>query len=121
MIQVQTYLNIADNTGVKSLMCLRILGNNKKLACVGDIIIGVAKKVLPRMTIKRSNIVRAIIVRTKKTINRNDGRSIRFEENAVIIIHTDKNPKGTRVFGPIAREIRDKKFMKIVSLADEVI
>lgn len=121
MIQPQTYLIVADNTGAKKIMCIRVLGNNKKVANVGDIIIGVIKEALPNMPIKRSSIVRAVIVRTKKTIKRNDGMAIRFDDNAAVIINTENNPRGTRIFGPIAREIREKNFNKIISLAKEVI
>nr|AIM52718.1 50S ribosomal protein L14 [Ochromonas sp. CCMP1393] len=121
MIQPQTYLSVADNTGAKKLMCIRVLGNNRKYAKVGDIIIGVVKDAIPNMAIKRSNIVRAVIVRTRKTIKRADGMALRFDDNAAVIINTENNPRGTRVFGPVAREIRDKKFTKIISLASEVI
>lgn len=121
MIQAQTYLTVADNTGAKKIMCIRVLGNNRKNANIGDIIIGVVKDALPNMIIKRSSIVRAVIVRTKKTIKRNDGMAIRFDDNAAVIINTENNPKGTRVFGPVAREIREKNFTKIISLATEVI
>jgi large subunit ribosomal protein L14 len=121
MIQTQTYLNVADNTGAKKLMCINILGNNKRIANIGDIIIGVVKKAIPNMLIKKSNIVTALIVRTKKTIKRLDGTYIRFMDNAAVIIDSDHNPKGSRIFGPIAREIRDKKFIKIISLAKDII
>jgi large subunit ribosomal protein L14 len=121
MIQPQTYLSVADNTGAKKIMCIRVLGNNRKYAYVGDIIIGVVKDALPNMAIKRSSIVRAVIVRTRKTIKRSDGMALRFDDNAAVIINTENNPRGTRVFGPVAREIRDKKFTKIISLASEVI
>nr|YP_010032337.1 ribosomal protein L14 [Schizocladia ischiensis]QOW07544.1 ribosomal protein L14 [Schizocladia ischiensis] len=121
MIQTQTCLTIADNTGAKKLMCIRVLGGNRKYAQVGDIIIGVVKEALPNMIIKRSDIVRAVIVRTKKAVSRKDGTNIRFDDNAAVVINNDKNPRGTRIFGPIAREIRDKEFTKIVSLAPEVI
>ncbi len=121
MIQAQTYLNVADNTGAKELMCIRVLGNNRKVAQVGDVIIAVVKEAIPNMAIKRSNVVRAVIVRTKKTIKRKDGSSIRFDDNAAVIINLENNPRGTRVFGPIAREIREKNFSKIISLANEVI
>lgn len=121
MIQPQTYLTVADNTGAKEIMCIRVLGNQRTTANVGDIIIGVVKKALPNMTVKRAAIVRAVVVRTKKTIKRLDGHSIRFDDNAVVIINQDKNPKGTRVFGPVAREIREKNFTKIISLAQEVL
>jgi large subunit ribosomal protein L14 len=121
MIQPQTYLTVADNTGAKKLMCIRILGNNRTYANVGDIIIGVVKEALPNMAVKRSSVVRAVVVRTKKTIRRNDGMALRFDDNAAVIINAENNPKGTRVFGPVAREIRDKSFTKILSLATEVI
>jgi large subunit ribosomal protein L14 len=121
MIQAQTYLNVADNTGAKKIMCIRILGNNRTSAKVGDIIIGVVKESIPNMMVKRSNVIRAVIVRTKKTIKRKDGMSLRFGDNAAVIINQEKNPKGTRIFGPIAREIREKNFIKIISLANEVI
>ncbi len=121
MIQPQTYLTVADNTGEKKVMCIRVLGNNRKYANVGDIIIGVVKDALPNMAVKRSSIVRAVIVRTRKTIKRKDGMSIRFDDNAAVIINAENNPRGTRVFGPVAREIRDKSFTKIISLASEVV
>jgi large subunit ribosomal protein L14 len=121
MIQPQTYLTIADNTGAKKLMCIRILGNNRKYANVGDIIIGVVKDALPNMAVKRSSVVRAVIVRTKNTIRRSDGMAVRFDDNAAVIINIENNPKGTRVFGPVAREIREKNFTKIISLATEVV
>lgn len=121
MIQPQSYLTVADNTGAKKLMCIRVLGNNRKYANIGDIIIGVVKDALPNMAIKKSNVVRAVIVRTKKAMHRKDGMTIRFDDNAVVIINTENNPRGTRVFGPIAREIREKNFTKIVSLATEVL
>ena len=121
MIYPQTMLTIADNTGAKKVMCIRILGGNKKYAEIGDTIIAVVKEALPNMPIKRSDIVRAIIVRTRKIIRRSDGMYIRFDDNAAVIVNMDNNPKGTRVFGPIAREIREKSFSKIVSLAPEVL
>jgi len=121
MIYPQTILNVADNTGAKKVMCIRVLGGNRKYAKIGDTIIGVVKEALPNMLIKRSDIVRAIIVRTSKTIRRQDGMSIRFDDNAVVIVNLENNTKGTRVFGPVAREIRDKNFSKIVSLAPEVL
>merc|ERR1712232_296081 len=102
-------------------MCIRVLGGNRKYAKVGDTIIAVVKEALPNMPIKRSDVIRAVIVRTKKIIRRQDGMYIRFDDNAVVIVNTDNNPRGTRVFGPIAREIRDKNFSKIVSLAPEVL
>lgn len=121
MIQPQTVLTVADNTGARKIMCIRVLGGNKKYASVGDTIIGVVKESIPNMPIKRSDIVKAIIVRTKKIIRRQDGMYIRFDDNAVVIVNIDNNPRGTRVFGPVAREIRDKNFSKIVSLAPEVL
>ncbi len=121
MIQAQSYLNVADNTGAKELMCIRVLGNNRKCAQVGDIVIAVVKEAIPNMAIKRSSVVRAVIVRTKKSIKRKDGSSVRFDDNAAVIINLENNPRGSRVFGPIAREIREKNFSKIISLANEVI
>ena len=121
MIQTQTYLNVADNSGAKKIMCIRILGGNRKFAGIGDVIIGVVKDATPNMPIKRSDVVRAVIMRTKSTIRRKDGMSIRFDDNAAVIINKENNPRGTRVFGPIARELRDRDFTKIVSLAPEVL
>jgi large subunit ribosomal protein L14 len=121
MIQPQTYLTVADNTGAKQLMCIRILGNNRKYANIGDTIIGVVKDALPNMAVKRSAVVRAVIVRTTNTIKRADGMCIRFDDNAAVIINTENNPRGTRVFGPVAREIRERNFTKIISLANEVV
>lgn len=122
MIQNQSYLNIADNSGARKIMCIRVLGSsNPKYGHIGDIIIGVVKDALPNMPIKRSDIVRAVIVRTKKTIRRLDGIQIRFDDNAAVLINQDNNPRGTRIFGPIARELRDKQFSKIISLAAEVV
>jgi large subunit ribosomal protein L14 len=121
MIYPQTILTVADNTGAKKVMCIRILGGNKKYAEIGDTIIAVVKEAIPNMPIKRSDVVKAIIVRTKKTIRRQDGMYIRFDDNAAVIVTADNNPRGTRVFGPVAREIRDKNMSKIVSLAPEVL
>jgi large subunit ribosomal protein L14 len=121
MIQPQSFLTIADNTGAKQLMCIRVLGNNRKYANIGDIIIGVVKDAIPNMSIKRSAVVRAVIVRTRNTIKRSDGMAIRFDDNAAVIINTENNPRGTRVFGPVAREIRERNFTKIISLANEVV
>ena len=121
MIQPQTYLTIADNTGARQIMCIRILGNNKQYGSIGDVIIGVVKDATPNMPVKRSDIVRAVVVRTRHTLRRKDGLSISFDDNAAVIINKENNPRGTRVFGPIAREIRDKSFTKIVSLAPEVL
>jgi len=107
--------------GQKKIMCIRVLGGNKKTADLGDIIIGVVKVASPNMPIKRSDVVRAVVMRTKKTIRRKDGMSIRFDDNAAVIINKENNPRGTRVFGPVARELRDKDFSKIISLAPEVL
>ena len=121
MIYPQTILTVADNTGAKKVMCIRVLGGNKKYAEIGDTIIAVVKEAIPNMPIKRSDVVKAIIVRTKKTIRRPDGMYIRFDDNAAVIVNMENNPRGTRVFGPVAREIRDRNFSKIVSLAPEVL
>lgn len=122
MIQPQSYLSVADNSGARKLMCIRILGgSHKQSGGIGDIIIAVVKDAVPNMSLKKSEIVRAVIVRTCKGINRNNGTSIRFDENAAVIINKDGNPRGTRVFGPVARELRDRNFTKIVSLAPEVL
>lgn len=122
MIQPQSYLNIADNTGARKIMCIRVLGgSNKKYAQIGDVIIGVVKEAVPNMSLKNSDIVRAVIVRTSKSLRRDNGMLIRFDDNAAVVITTDGNPKGTRVFGPVARELRDRNFTKIISLAPEVI
>ena len=121
MIYPQTILTVADNTGAKKVMCIRILGGNKKYAEIGDTIIAVVKEALPNMPIKRSDVIKAIVVRTKKSIRRQDGMYIRFDDNAAVVVNADNNPRGTRVFGPVAREIRDKNFSKIVSLAPEVL
>ncbi|OKH38402.1 50S ribosomal protein L14 [[Phormidium ambiguum] IAM M-71] len=122
MIQPQTYLNVADNSGAKRLMCIRVLGaGNSRYGHVGDVIIAVVKDAIPNMAVKKSDVVRAVIVRTKKAMRRESGMSIRFDDNAAVIINADGNPKGTRVFGPVARELRDKNYTKIVSLAPEVL
>lgn len=122
MIQPQTYLNVADNSGAKQLMCIRVLGSgNRRYAHVGDVIIAVVKDAIPNMAVKKSDVVRAVIVRTKKSLRRDSGMSIRFDDNAAVIVNADGNPKGTRVFGPVARELRDKNYTKIVSLAPEVL
>ena len=102
-------------------MCIRVLGGNRKYGKIGDVIIGVVKEATPNMPVKRSDVIRAVIVRTSKTIRRSDGMFIRFDDNAAVIVNNDSNPRGTRIFGPIAREIRDKNFSKIVSLAPEVV
>ena len=122
MIQAQTYLTVADNSGARKLMCIRVLGTNRpKYARVGDIIIAVVTEALPNMPVKKSSIVRAVIVRPKNPIQREDGMTIRFDENAAVVLNAADNPRGTRVFGPIARELRDKDYGKIISLAPEVI
>nr|BCG67730.1 ribosomal protein L14 [Haptophyceae sp. NIES-3900] len=121
MIQPQTCLQVADNSGAKKVMCIRILGGNRKYATLGDVIVGVVKEASPNMPVKRSDVVRAVVVRTKKTVRRNEGTSVRFDDNAAVIINKENNPRGTRVFGPVARELRDKNFTKIISLAPEVL
>jgi len=121
MIYPQTMLTVADNTGAKKIMCIRVLGGNRKYGKIGDTIIVVVKEAIPNMPIKKSDVVRAVIVRTSKTIRRTDGMYIRFDDNAAVIVNMENNPRGTRVFGPVAREIRDKNFSKIVSLAPEVL
>jgi len=121
MIYPQTMLTVADNTGAKKVMCIRVLGGNKKYAKIGDTIIAVVKEAIPNMPVKRSDVIRAVVVRTKKSIRRPDGMYIRFDDNAAVIVNMDSNPRGTRVFGPVAREIRDKNYSKIVSLAPEVL
>jgi len=121
MIQQETYLTVADNSGAKRLQCIRVLGSNRRYAHVGDVIVATVKDALPKMGVKKSEVVKAVIVRTKATLRRNTGNSIRFDDNAAVLINEDKNPKGTRVFGPVARELRDKNYTKIVSLAPEVI
>nr|BDD17432.1 ribosomal protein L14 [Takakia lepidozioides] len=122
MIQPQTYLNVADNSGARKLMCIRVLGaSNRKYAHIGDIIIAVVKEAVPNMPLKKSEIVRAVIVRTCKELKRNNGTIIQFDDNAAVVINQEGNPKGTRVFGPVARELRESNFTKIVSLAPEVL
>lgn len=122
MIRPQTILNVADNSGAKKLMCIRVLGGSyKQNATIGDIIIGVIKQATPNMPLKKSDKVRAVIVRTSKEVKRNNGTFIRFDDNAAVVINKDDNPRGTRVFGPVARELREKNFIKILSLAPEVL
>jgi large subunit ribosomal protein L14 len=122
MIQQESYLNVADNSGAKKLLCIRVLGGgNRRYGGVGDVIIATVKDASPNMPVKKSDVVRAVIVRTRNTIRRDSGMSIRFDDNAAVIINADGNPRGTRVFGPVARELRDKNFTKIVSLAPEVL
>ena len=122
MIQMQTYLKVADNTGAKELMCIRVLGGSRKrYANIGDVVVASVKKAAPGGTVKKGEVVRAVIVRSAKGLRREDGTYIRFDENAAVIIRDDKNPRGTRIFGPVARELREKQFMKILSLAPEVL
>ncbi len=122
MIQPQSVLKVADNSGAKELMCIRVLGGSRvRYAGVGDIIVAAVKEAMPRGAIKKGSVVRAVIVRTKKALNRKDGSSIRFDENAAVIINPQMEPVGTRIFGPVTRELRRKNFMRIVSLAPEVL
>ena len=120
-VQTQTYLTVADNTGAKNILCIRVLGNNKQYGNIGDIIIGVVKDASPNMGVKRSDIVFTGYLPDKILWRRKDGMSIRFDDNAAVIINKENNPRGSRIFGPIAREIRDANFTKIVSLAPEVL
>ncbi len=122
MIQVQTMLKAADNTGAKELMCIKVLGGSKRrYANIGDVIVCSVKTATPGGMVKKGEVVKCVIVRTKRGIRRNDGTYIRFDENAAVLIKEDKNPRGTRIFGPVARELRDDDYMKIVSLAPEVL
>lgn len=122
MIQQQTELDVADNTGAKTVMCFKVLGGTKRrYASVGDVIIGSVKKSIPTATVKKGQVVRAVVVRTRKDIRRRDGSRVRFDRNALVIIDKDGNPVGTRIFGAVARELRNKNFMKIISLASEVV
>ena len=122
MIQMESYLKVADNTGAKEIHCIRVLGGSRrKYGNIGDVIVASVRKAAPGGTVKKGDVVKAVIVRTKKGVRREDGTYVRFDENAAVIIKEDKNPKGTRIFGPVARELRDKDFMKILSLAPEVI
>jgi large subunit ribosomal protein L14 len=122
VIQQQTLLKVADNTGAKELMCIRVLGGSgRKYASVGDVIICSVKKAAPGGIVKKGDVVKAVVVRTVNNLRRADGSYIRFDENAAVIIQEDKNPKGTRIFGPVARELREKEYMKILSLAPEVL
>ena len=122
MIQMQTRMKVADNTGAKELMCIRVLGGTRrKYANIGDVVVASVKKASPGGTVKKGDVVKAVIVRSATGIRRDDGTYIRFDENAAVIIKEDKNPRGTRLFGPVARELRDKDYMKILSLAPEVL
>lgn len=122
MIQMQTYLKVADNSGAKELMCIRVLGGTRrKYANIGDVVVCSVKKVTPGGVVKKGDVVKAVIVRSAKGLRRADGTYIRFDENAAVIIKEDKNPRGTRIFGPVAKELREKDYMKILSLAPEVL
>ena len=122
MIQQQSYLKVADNTGAKEIMCIRVLGGSgRRYANIGDVIVTSVKKAAPGGVVKKGEVVKAVVVRTAKGVRRDDGTYIRFDENAAVIIKEDKNPKGTRIFGPVARELREKDYLKILSLAPEVL
>ena len=122
MVQTETRLKVADNTGAKELLCIRVLGGSvKRYAGVGDIIVASVKDATPGGVVKKGDVVKAVVVRTVKEVRRKDGSYIRFDDHAAVIIKEDKNPKGTRIFGPVARELREKQFMKIISLAPEVL
>ena len=122
MIQEESYLKVADNTGAKEIHTIRVLGGSKrKYGNIGDIIVASVRKAAPGGTVKKGDVVKAVIVRSKRGLRREDGTYVRFDENAAVIIKEDKNPKGTRIFGPVARELRDKDYMKILSLAPEVV
>jgi len=122
MIQNETVLNVADNTGAKKLLCIRVMGGSfRRYASVGDIIIASVKEATPGGVVKKGDVVKAVVVRTTKETKRRDGSYIKFDDNAAVIINEQKNPRGTRIFGPVARELRDRDFMKIVSLAPEVL
>ncbi|MBQ4001278.1 MAG: 50S ribosomal protein L14 [Lachnospiraceae bacterium] len=122
MIQQESRLAVADNTGAKELLCIRVMGGSvRRYANIGDIIVATVKDAIPGGMVKKGDVVKAVVVRTVKGVKRKDGSSIRFDENAAVIITDDKTPRGTRIFGPVARELRDKQFMKIVSLAPEVL
>ena len=122
MIQMESYLKVADNTGAKEIHTIRVLGGSKrKFGNIGDVIVASVRKAAPGGTVKKGEVVKAVIVRTKRGIRREDGTYVRFDENAAVLIKEDHNPRGTRIFGPVARELREKDFMKILSLAPEVI
>ena len=122
MIQEESYLKVADNTGAKEIHTIRVLGGSKrKYGNIGDVIVASVRKAAPGGTVKKGDVIKAVIVRSKRGVRREDGSYVRFDENAAVIIKEDKNPKGTRIFGPVARELREKDFMKILSLAPEVI
>ena len=122
MIQEESYLKVADNTGAKEIHCIRVLGGSKrKYGNIGDVIVASVRKAAPGGTVKKGDVVKAVIVRTKRGVRREDGSYVRFDENAAVIIKEDRNPKGTRIFGPVARDLREKEFMKLLYLAPEVI
>ena len=122
MIQQESYLKVADNTGAKEIHCIRVLGGSKrKFGNIGDVIVASVRKATPGGTVKKGEVVKAVIVRTKRGVRREDGTYVRFDENAAVIIKEDRNPRGTRIFGPVARELRERDYMKILSLAPEVI
>ena len=122
MIQQETFLKVADNTGAKEIKCIRVLGGSKrKYGNIGDVIVASVRKSTPGGTVKKGEVVKAVIVRTSRGVRRPDGYYVRFDDNAAVLIKDDKNPRGTRIFGPVARELRDKEFMKILSLAPETI
>ena len=122
MIQQETYLRVADNTGAKEIKTIRVLGgSSRKYANIGDVIVASVRKAAPGGTVKKGDVVRAVVVRSAKGVRRADGSYVRFDENAAVLIKDDKNPRGTRIFGPVARELRDKDYMKILSLAPEVL
>ena len=122
MVQMESYLKVADNTGAKEIHCIRVLGGSKrKYGNIGDVIVASVRKAIPGGTVKKGEVVKAVIVRTKRGIRREDGTYVRFDENAAVIIKEDRNPRGTRIFGPVARELRERDYMKILSLAPEVI
>ena len=122
MIQQESYLKVADNTGAKEIKCIRVLGGStRKFGNIGDVIVASVRKAQPGGTVKKGEVVKSVIVRSAKGVRRNDGTYVRFDDNAAVLIKDDKNPRGTRIFGPVARELRDKDYMKILSLAPEVI
>ncbi len=122
MIQQESRLKVADNTGAKELLCIRVLGGSmRRYASVGDVIVASVKQAAPGGSVKKGEVVKAVVVRTSKEIGRSDGSYIRFDDNAAVILDANKNPSGTRIFGPVARELRDRRYMKIVSLAPEVL
>ncbi len=122
MVQPETYLKVADNTGAKEIKCIRVLGGSRRrYGNIGDVVVASVRKAQPGGTVKKGEVVRAVIVRTVRGVRRNDGSYLRFDENAAVLIREDKNPRGTRIFGPVARELREKDYMKILSLAPEVL